>query len=102
MNFESVRDFISKFTEILLKYEIEHETGPEYAYIPVEDFDRLAQMVKDEDDIRIPGGGMRMYFDMIRYRYLFIYGVKCHRSYVSELNFSTPSRPEYGMYLGKP
>ena len=102
MMFDSVRDFISKFTELLLQYEIEYGVSPEQAYIPVDDYDRLALMIKDDECINIPGGNLRMYFDMVRYRYMFLYGVKCHRSFVTELSLSSPVRPDYGMYQGKP
>lgn len=104
MNFDSVRDFISNFTEMLLQYEIENGVSPEYAYIPVEDFDRLILLMKNDHDIspRYVANTMATYLDMMRYRYLFVYGVKCYRSYVAEFNFSSPRRPEYGMYQGKP
>ena len=101
MNFTTTREFIDLFLESLIEYENKYSQTPKQAYIPFEDFDKLAGVVKTDPylDART---SWEFYLSMTRFHYIDIYGVRCFRAYLGTLSFSTPERPEYGMYLGKP
>ena len=99
--FASTKDFVAKFEDLLIEYEEKYGQVPDQAYIPFDMFDKLALVIKEDPGLDLDSS-WKFYLSMVRYHYIDIHGVRCFRTYVSDIAFSSPSRPEYGMYQGKP